>query len=127
MIAQDFSDAHQRAAPGQVAVLIVDDLQPIHVQKHDADGRFVRRERSNSGLRSADQPPVIGQSGQRVTHPSNELVRRGALAQQRSGQHHDVARGLAQLRQENGPSKSCLETLLATWQMTFNDATMKSE
>src|SRR5260370_32408267 len=37
MIAQNLADAHQRAAAREMPVLIVDDLETIHVGKHDAE------------------------------------------------------------------------------------------
>src|SRR2546427_1621754 len=66
MIAQNLADAHQSAAAGEMPVLIVDDLEAVHVEKHNAEGTLRAARTINLGLQNANEAAVIGQSRERV-------------------------------------------------------------
>src|SRR5207302_8347480 len=57
--AKNFSDAHQRAAAGQVSVLIVDELQPVRVEEQHAEGALRAARAVQFGFQHADETAII--------------------------------------------------------------------
>src|SRR6266849_6551473 len=113
MIAQNLSEAHERAASGEMPKMIIDGFEAVHVQKHDAE-RPLRAPRTvKLRFQNADEAPVIGKPGERIAHGhGTHLFEKTCLIQQRPGEHYDVAECLAQLRQEERaveelPRKRC--------------------
>src|SRR5438034_205184 len=93
MIAENLGNAHKRAAPGQMSVLIVDDLEAVHIEKHDTE-RAPRAARTvELRFKNADETAVIRQAGERIgdCHGAH-LFEKPRLIQQRAGEHHDVDR-----------------------------------
>src|SRR6266436_5050125 len=101
MIAQNLADAHQRAAAGEMPVLIVDGLEAVHVEKHDAEGTLRAPRAVNLGLKNADEATVIRQSRERIGDGHRPyLLEKTRLVQQSAGKHDDVAERLGQLREK---------------------------
>src|SRR5260370_40032835 len=113
MIAQNLADAHQRAAAREMPVLIVDDLETIHVEKHDAEGALRAPRTVNLGLKNADEAAVIRQSRERIGDGHRAyLLEKTRLVQQSARKHDDVAERLGQLREKKWavkelPCKCC--------------------
>ena len=112
-----------------MAVAVVDGLQLIHIQQHNAE-RALRAARTVS-VRIRSQRSVFGNSQARVTHCHGQrahLIKQARLINQRATQNDCVAgnfRGLSAMK--NGPSKMRREKSAARWQAVFSKATRKSE
>ena len=101
MAAKNLRKANDGAASGEMAVVIVDGLETIHIQKHDAE-RTLRAARTvQFRFQHADEPAIVGEAGERIAdgHRAN-LVKEARLIEQRAGKHDDVTGGLAHLRKE---------------------------
>ena len=87
-----------------MSVLIVDDLEAVHIEKHDTE-RAPRAARTvELRFKNADETAVIRQAGERIgdCHGAH-LFEKPRLIQQRAGEHHDVANRLAYFRQKKRP------------------------
>src|SRR5437016_1585892 len=101
MAAQNLGDTHQRAAAGQMSVLIVDDLEAVHVEKHDAEWPLRAARTVKLRFENADKAPVIRQPREWISDGHRaHLLEKTSLIEQRSGKHDDIAERLAQLRQK---------------------------
>src|SRR5258706_4811850 len=113
MVTENLTDTHQRAAAGQMSVVIVDDLEAVHVEEHDAEGALRAARTVKLRFKNADEPAVIRQPREWVSDGHRaHLLEKASLLQQRAGKHDDKAARLAQLRQkkqaiEKLPGKCC--------------------
>src|SRR5271163_2883998 len=84
-----------------MAVVIVDGLETIHVEKHYAK-RTLRAARTiELRFQHANEPAIVGEARERIADSHGAyLVKEARLVKQRAGEHDDVAGGLAQLREE---------------------------
>src|SRR6266478_1673301 len=101
MVAQNLGDTHQRTTAGQVSVLIVDDLEAVHVEKHDAEWALRAARTVKLRFENADEAPVIRQPREWISDGHRaHLLEEASLIQQCSGKHDDIAKCFAQLRQK---------------------------
>ena len=104
MAAKNFSDAHQRAAAGQVSVLIVDELQTVHVEEQHAEGALRAARAVQFGFQHADETAIIREARKGIADGhAAYLLEQARLVKQSAGEHHHVAERLAQLREEERP------------------------
>src|SRR2546429_6266127 len=102
--AKNFSDAHQRAAAGQVSVLIVDELQTVHVEEQHAEGALRAARAVQFGFQHADETAIIREARKGIADGhAAYLLEQARLVEQSAGEHHHVAERLAQLREEERP------------------------
>src|SRR5229473_4872647 len=86
MITQNLADTHQRAAAGQMPVVIVDNLEAVHVEKHDAEWALRAARTVKLGFKNADEAAVIRQPREWVGHSHRtDLLEEPRLIQQRPG------------------------------------------
>src|SRR6266436_1539005 len=101
MIAQNLADAHQRAAAGEMPVLVVDDLEAVHVEEDNAEGPLRAARAVNLRFQNADEPAVIRKSRERIgDRHGPHLLEKPRLLQQSAGEHGHVTEGLAPLREK---------------------------
>src|ERR1700758_4357582 len=103
MAPQNFSEAHQGAASGQMAVVIVDGLETVHIEQNDAEGALRAAGTIQLCFQDAEQAAIVGESGQRIADGHGaHLLEKACLVQERAGEHDDVADGFAYFREEKG-------------------------
>src|SRR5207249_5133312 len=96
MVAQNLGDTHQCTTAGQVSVLIVDDLEAIHIEKHDAEWALRAARTVKLRFENADEAPVIRQPREWISDGHRaHLLEKASLIQQRSGKHDDIAERFA--------------------------------
>src|SRR4029077_18301891 len=101
MLAKNFPNAHQRAAAGQMPILIVDNLEPVHVKKHDAEWALGAARTVQLRFENADETAVVRQAREWISHRHGAyLFEKASLLQQRAGKQDDVAQRLAHLREK---------------------------
>src|ERR1700688_923075 len=101
MIAQNLCDTPQRAAAGQMPIVIVDDLESIHIEKHDAEWTLRAAGTVQLRFENADEAAVIRQSRESIGDGHRaHLLEETSLIQQSAGKHDDIAERLAQLREK---------------------------
>src|SRR5712671_1586350 len=106
MAPQNFSEAHQCAAPGQVPELIIDAFEAVHIEQDDAEGALRAARAIQLGFQYAQQTPVIREPGELIAHGHGaDLLKKARLIQERAGEHHDVADGLGDFGEEKGSIK----------------------
>src|SRR5206468_5373160 len=113
MIAQSFADADQRAASSKMSVLIVDGLQAVHVEQHNAELALRAARTVQLRLQNADEAAVICKPRERIAYRHGpHLFKQTSLVQQSSPEHYHVAERLTQLGEKKRsikklPRKRC--------------------
>src|SRR3974390_152760 len=104
MVPQNLAQAHESAATQKVSVAIINGFKPVHVEQHEAERAVSPPRRVEFGFNHSDEPAVVGQTCERVTHrESANLIEQARLINQRAAEHDRVAGYLAELRQEKRP------------------------
>ena len=104
--AKNFSEAHDGAAAGQMAVLIVDGFQTVHIEEDDAEGALGAARTIEFGFNDGKEAAVVGEAGEGIAYGHGvDLVEEARLVQQSAGEHDDVTGGLG----EFGEKKRAVE------------------
>jgi len=103
MRAKNFSEAHDGATAGQVAILIVDSLQAIHVEKDDAERALSATRTIEFCFHYGEEAAVVGEAGERVADGHRvDLVEEARLVEQSAGKHDDITGGFGELGKNEG-------------------------
>src|SRR5262249_35587952 len=93
--------ANQSPAASQMILLFVYGFQAVHIKKGHAE-RALRAARTIwLGFHSADKAAIVRKPRQRIAYcESAHLIEQARLIQKSSAKHDDIARSLAEFRQE---------------------------
>src|SRR5437879_12558406 len=81
--------------------LIVDGFEAVHVEEHDTEGALRAARAIQLRFQHAQETPIVSETRQRIAdRHGTDLLKKTCLIEQRTGEHHDVADGFADLREE---------------------------
>src|ERR1700722_13556995 len=85
-------------------VLIVDTLQAVHIEKHNAEGTLRAARTIEFRFHHAEQPAIVRQAGQGIAYGERaNLIEKSRLVQHGAKQHHHVTGGFTDFSEKEWP------------------------
>ena len=101
MMAQNLTEANEGAAADEMAEAVVDGLEAVHIEQHDAEGPTRAAGAIEFGFDDGDKAAIVRETGERIADGQRtDLIEEPRLVNQSAAEHDGVARNFGEFGQE---------------------------